>query len=184
MLVSFFSILGFTSPALPSAETIEHLTVHAAERGGVTALATLHLAAPPRVVQEVLTDYEHWPDLFTVSMRMARIERHPGRIVTDIYVQHGFLSGERRLLCENRELPGGGLSTTLLGGDFKHYVRTWKVAADGSGGATKAEFRLEVEVDTWAPDWLVATMLKRELESHFRLLKTKTEQLAGLKGGG
>jgi len=169
-------------PATAS-ELIQALDVRPEAHGGVVAQATLHLAASPSVVQEVLTDYEHWPELFTVTMRMARIERYPDRVVADIYINHGFMSGERRLLCENRELSGGGLTTTLLGGDFKRYARMWKVGPDGTNSATKAEFRLEVEVDTWAPDWLVVTMLKQELKSHFQILKAKTEQRAGLSIG-
>src|SRR5574341_330929 len=143
-------------PSAKAAETGESLNVSPDPRGGVTARATLHLAAPPAALQAVLTDYEGWPELFTVSMRVARVERQPDRTITDLYLKHSLLVGEQRLLCENREIPGGGLVTTLLGGDFKRYARTWKVSPDGSASGTKAEFYLEVEVDTWAPDWLVA----------------------------
>ena len=162
---------------------IKTIDVHTDPRGGVVAHATLNIAAPPAVVQQILTDYEHWPELFTVSMRMARIERYPDRVVTDIYLKHGFLSGERRLLGENRELPEGGVHTTMLEGDFRRYSRTWKISSDGTNKTTKAEFHLEVEVDTLAPDWLVATMMKRELESHFQILNEKASQRAGLSPG-
>jgi ribosome-associated toxin RatA of RatAB toxin-antitoxin module len=161
-----------------AAELIEKLHVHAGPRGGVEAEAILHLAAPPALVQEVLTDYEHWPELFTVSMRMVRVERHPDRAVTDILVKHGLLSGERRLLCENRTLPEGGVSTMLLAGDFRRYARVWKVSPEGSDRTTKADFRLEVDIDTWAPGWLMALVLKQELHEHFLLLKQKVEQRA------
>ena len=170
LLLHVSSIWGFAS-----GETIERLEVHAEAKVGFVVTATVHLAAPPIVVQEILTDYEHWPDLFSATVRMARIDRFPDRTVADIYIKHGFLTMERRLLCENRELPGGGLATTMLGGDFRHYSRTWHLSSDGSTNSTKGEFRLEVDVDTFAPNWLVATMLKKELESHFEILKTKTE---------
>jgi ribosome-associated toxin RatA of RatAB toxin-antitoxin module len=160
-------------------ELIERLHVYAGAQGGVEAEAILHLPAPPAVVQEVLTDYEHWPDLFAVSMRVVRIERHPDRAVTDIVVKHGLLSGERRLLCENRILPEGGLSTMLLAGDFRRYARTWKVSPDAVQHATKADFHLAVDVETWAPGWLMAFVLKQELQDHFVLLKQKVEQRAG-----
>jgi len=159
-----------------SGETIERLEVHAEAKVGFVVTATVHLAASPAIVQEILTDYEHWPDLFSTTVRMARIERFPDRTVTNIYIKHGFLTMERRLLCENRELPGGGLTTTMLEGDFRHYSRTWHLSSDGSTNSTRGEFRLEVDVDTFAPNWLVATMLKKELESHFEILKTRTEQ--------
>ena len=158
-------------------ETIQSLEVHTAPQGGVLARATLRLPAPPATVLAVLTDYERWPELFEGGMRVARVERFPGRAVADIFLKHVLMPGERRLLCENHELPDG-LVTTLLGGDFKRYARAWKIGPDGTAGGTKAEFELEVEVDTLAPDWLVARVLKQELESHFRALKSKTDERA------
>ena len=82
-----------------------------------------------------------------------------------------MLVGESRLLGENRELPGGGLVTSLLAGDFRRYRRTWRLVQDGNEGLTRAEFELLVEVDTWAPDWLMALELRRQLEKHFRILR-------------
>ena len=138
---------------------------------GVRATGTLHLPAPPSVVHQVLTDYAKWPELFGVSMRLAHVERQGDRVVTDLYLSHPMLVGESRLLCENRELPGGGLVTSLLAGDFRRYRRTWRLVQDGNEGLTRAEFELLVEVDTWAPDWLMALELRRQLEKHFRILR-------------
>ena len=76
--------------------------------GGVRATATLRLPAPPSVVHQILTDYAKWPELFGVPLRLAGVERHVDRVLTDLYLSHPLLFGERRLLCENRELPGGG----------------------------------------------------------------------------
>jgi hypothetical protein len=177
VLLLLLTAVSRPGPAANAADTGESLKVSTDPRGGVTARGTLHLAAPPAALQAVLTDYEGWPELFSGMMRVGRVERQPDRTITDLYFKHSLLVGEQRLLCESRELPGGGLVTTLLGGDFKRYTRTWKVSPDGSAGGTKAEFHLEVEVDTLAPDWLVAQVMKRDLENHFRLLKEKTERL-------
>ena len=140
------------------------------------AVATLRLQAPPGIVQTVLTDYAKWPELFGVRMRLAHLERRDDRVLTDLYIKHALLPGERRLLCESRELPDGGLVTTLVAGDFKRYHRTWKLSPDGSGAVTRAEFELLVEVDTWAPDWLMAMELRRNLETHFRILRERVAE--------
>jgi ribosome-associated toxin RatA of RatAB toxin-antitoxin module len=174
LLLTSVCLAGSTVKA---ADIGEFLNVSTDPRGGVTARARVQVDAPPATLQAVLTDYEHWPELFTGSMRMARVERQADRTITDIYIKHSLLPNEQRLLVESRELPSGGLVTTLLGGDFKRYARTWEVAANGKSGST-ADFRLEVEVDTWAPDWLVARMLKGDLEGHFRLMKERAEQVA------
>lgn len=152
------------------------LEVRTEPSGGVRATATLHLPVPPSVVHQVLTDYAKWPELFGVPLRLARIERQEDRVVTDLYLSHVLLFGERRLLCENRELPGGGLATNFIAGDFRRYSRTWRLTQDGNERLTRAEFELLVEVDTWAPDWLMAVELRRQLEKHFRNLREKAEE--------
>lgn len=153
------------------------LAVRPDPSGGLRATATLRFSAPPAVLQRVLTDYDRWPELFGTPMRLASVERQGARVVTDLYVTHPLLPGERRLLSESLELPGGGVTTRLLGGDFKRYARTWKLSADGDGRRTLAEFDLLVEVDTWAPDWLLAVWLRRELDTHFRLLRARAMEL-------
>ena len=174
------ALTAICGPGLASAEpeSIQSLEVHTAPRGGVLARATLYLTAPLATVQAVLTDYEGWSELFPGSMRVARVERQRDRTITDLYFFHSLLPGEWRLLLENRELPGGGLAKALLGGDFKRFIETWTVGPDGSASGTKAEFRMDFEVDTLVPDWLVARVLKGELGGYFRALKEKTERWA------
>jgi hypothetical protein len=177
--VSLLLVLGSTVSAAGPPVTLE---VRPEPSGGVRATATLLIPAPPQIMQEVLTDYERWPDLFDTPMSVTHLDRHEGGAVTDLFIKHSFLPGGRRLLCDNRELPGGGLVSTLMAGDFKQYVRTWKVASDGDQGGTHASFDLLVEVDTWAPGWLVAFELRRQLERHFRLLRETILARAGSHG--
>jgi Polyketide cyclase / dehydrase and lipid transport len=172
-LVWLISSGAFGASAWAGADDPAKLEVHTEPAGGVRAVATLRLQAPPGIVQTVLTDYAKWPELFGVQMRLAHLERHEDHVLTDLYIKHAFLPGERRLLCESRELPDGGLVTTLVAGDFKRYRRTWKLSPDGNGVVTRAEFELLVEVDNWAPDWLMALELRRQLDKHFRILRER-----------
>ena len=121
----------------------------------------------------ILTDYAHWPELFDVRMRMAEIREQDGKVFTDIRIDHAMLPGERRLLSETRALPPGELLTELKGGDFKQYRRFWKLSPIDGGVHTQAEFDLLVEVDSTMPDWMIALAMRRDLESHFRLMKEK-----------
>ena len=161
----------FAAMGAAARERAPDLEVRADPSGGVRARATLVIPAPPSIVQEILTDFPKWPELFAVKMRLAHLEWREGRAITDFYIRHAFLPAERRLLCESEILPNGGLITKLLGGDFKRYQRTWTLAPESGGRHTRAEFDLVVEVDTVAPDWLIAFTLRRELETHFRILK-------------
>ncbi len=178
-LPSAVSLVLAVGSVAAAAEPPVTLQVRPDPSGGVRATATLLIPAPPQVMQQVLTDYEKWPDLFSTPMSVTRLERHEGGAVTDLFIKHSFLPGGRRLLCDNRELPGGGLVSTLVAGDFKQYVRTWTVALDGSRGGTRASFDLLVEVETWAPDWLIAFELRRQLERHFRILRERVLAQAG-----
>lgn len=176
-------ILSLLASPAPAAEGVQ-LAVDPDPEGGQHATATLHLPVPPAVVQSVLTDYERWNSLFGVAMRIARISRLPGRVLTDIYVRHPILPGESRLLCESRELSEGGLVTMLIEGDFKRYVRTWRLQPEGDGSSTKASFDLRVDAKTWAPDWLVAIELKRQLTKHFGILRDTVEARAAGPAAG
>jgi len=154
------------------------LDVRVETGGGVRATATLLFPAEPAIIQRILTDYAHWPDLFDVRMRMADVREQDGGTVTDIRIAHALLPGERRLLCESRSVPGGGLITELRGGDFKQYRRVWSLSPAEDGRATKAEFNLLVEIDTLVPDWLIAVAMRRDLEAHFRIVTEKARVLS------
>jgi hypothetical protein len=152
------------SPSTPALKVISD------PAGGVRATATIVFPAPPPTVQSILTDYRKWPELFEVRMRVAGLEEHPGGVVTDLYIEHSLMPGERRLLCDSHTLPTGGLVTDLKGGDFKRYHRVWKLFPMDDSHRTRAEFELIVEIDTIVPDWVIAMAMRRELEAHFRIV--------------
>ncbi|MEQ1795641.1 MAG: SRPBCC family protein [Nitrospira sp.] len=149
------------------------LDVKTQPTGGVKATATVMFPVEPGILQQLLTDYAHWPDLFDTRMRMAEIRDQGGSVLTDIRIEHALLPGERRLLSESRTLPTGGLLTELTGGDFKQYRRMWTLTPVEGGKQTKAEFELLVEIETIVPDWVIAVAMRQELETHFRIVREK-----------
>ena len=149
------------------------LDVRTEPTGGVRATATILFPVEPAIIHRLLTDYAHWPELSDVGMRMAEVREQDGKVFTDIRINHLLLPGERRLLVETRTLPTGGLLTELKGGDFKQYRRLWKLTPVDNGAHTKAELELFVEIDLNMPDWMLAVTMRRDLESHFRLVREK-----------
>ncbi len=149
------------------------LDVRTEPTGGVRATATILFPVEPAIIQRILTDYAHWPELFDIRMRMAEVRVQDGKAFTDIRIDHALLPGERRLLSETRTLSTGGLLTELKGGDFKQYRRFWKLTPVDGGAHTKAEFELLFEIDSNMPDWMVALALRRDLETHFRIMREK-----------
>lgn len=156
-----------------AAAPVDVLEVAAASGGGTRATAQVVIAAPPIVVQRLLTDYPHWPDLFDMRMHVAAVSVQDGVATTDLRIEHPLMPGERRLVTESRVLPSGSLVTDLKGGDFKRYHRVWKLESTGEGNQTRADFELEVEVESFVPDWLIVIAMRQELEAHFRILKQK-----------
>lgn len=159
------------SPAWSRAGDPVLLDVKTLPTGVVKATATVMFPVEPGILQQLLTDYAHWPDLFDTRMRMVEIRDLGGSVVTDVRIEHALLAGERRLLSESRTLPTGGMLTELKGGDFKQYCRLWMLTPVDGGKQTKAGFELLVEIETIVPDWMVALAMRQELETHFRIVK-------------
>lgn len=149
------------------------LDVRTEPTGGVKATASILFPAPVSVIQAILTDYAHWPNLFEVRMKVADLKVQDGVVTTDIRIEHALLPGERRLVTESRLLPSGELVADLKGGDFKRYHRRWKLTSVDGGAQTRADFELVVEIESVVPDWLVAVATRRDLETHFRIVKEK-----------
>jgi ribosome-associated toxin RatA of RatAB toxin-antitoxin module len=171
MIVTGCLLLGW--PGWGCATEPVVMDVRSEPTGGVRATATILFPVEPAIIHRLLTDYARWPELFDVRMRMAEIREQDGKAFTDIRIDHALLPGERRLLSETRVLPTGGLLTELRGGDFKQYRRFWKLTPVDGGTQTKAEFELLIEIDSNMPDWMVAIAMRRDLESHFRIIREK-----------
>ncbi|MBX3300926.1 MAG: SRPBCC family protein [Nitrospira sp.] len=159
----------------------DRLKVAAESEGGVRATAQVLFPASPEVVQALLADYPHWPDLFEVRMRVAELNIRDGVATVDLRIEHPLMPGERRLVTESRPLENGGLVTDLTGGDFKRYHRVWKLTPAGEGNQTRADFELIVEIKSMVPDWLVAMAMRQELEAHFRIVKQKVLQHSSMR---
>jgi hypothetical protein len=159
----------FVAVAQPEPDVLDVRTDPA---GGVRATARLTFPVKPEIIQSLLTDYRHWPDLFEVRMRVVDLNIREGVATTDLRIDHALLPGERRLVTESR-VKINGIVTDLVGGDFKKYHRVWKLAPTNGGAETLAEFELVVSIDSIVPDWLVALATRRELETHFRIVKEK-----------
>ena len=157
------------------------LDVQSDPAGGKRAVATLRIPAPPDAVRAVLNDFEHWPELFDGRFELVKLDRQAGRVVTDLRIKRSPLPGHLRLLCETRDLPNGEIVTSLIEGNFRHYRRRWRLVPESDGAAvhTRAEMDLSVDPDTWTPGWLFAAILRRDLETHFKILRERAVAQAG-----
>jgi len=165
-------------PAVAAADSDE-LEVKAEPDSGIRARARIVFDAKPGVLFAILTDYAHWPDLFDVRMRLVDFTMYDAVARTDLRIEHGLLPGERRLVTDSWTVASRSIVTDLVEGDFKRYHRAWRLSPADGGTRTLAEFELLVAIDTMVPDWLVVFAMRRELESHFRIVKKKAMERAG-----
>lgn len=170
-LCALIALLNLSAAAAETAH--ESLDVKTDPAGGVRATAHITFPASPDIVQSLLTDYQRWPDLFEVRMRVVDVKNREGVATIDLRIEHALLPGERRLVTESRAMSGDGIVTDLVEGDFKRYHRVWKLSPANEGSETRADFELVVAIDSIVPDWLVALATRRELEAHFRIVKEK-----------
>ncbi len=140
-------------------------------------MATIEVPVAPAIFPAVLTDYARWPKLLEVRMRLMNVEWRDGRTVTDLRIRHALLPGERRLLCESRALPNGGVDHHggLRFQTGPAYLATY--AGRGRQPDTRG-LRADLETDMVVPDWLLAVSLCRELEAHFSLVREQAIERA------
>ena len=160
------------SPGALAAET-DQLEVKTLSGGGVRATAQVLFPAKPATVQALLTDYQRWPTLFETRMRVAELSVHDDVATVDLRIEHSLMPGEHRLVTKSRTWPNGRIVTDLKEGDFKQYHRVWTLQPTRDENQTLAGFELVVEPNMMVPDWLVATVTRQELETHFRIVKQK-----------
>ena len=65
---------------------------------GVKATATILFPVPVSVIEAILTDYSHWPELFEVRMKVVDVTIQDGVATTDVRIEHALMPGERRLV--------------------------------------------------------------------------------------
>ncbi|MDH5668251.1 MAG: hypothetical protein OEY86_09600 [Nitrospira sp.] len=176
MLLAASAVLVFyigQEPSYASAADSPKLEVRTDSGGGIRATAQVLFPARTKIIQGLLTDYSHWPDLFEVRMRIVDIQVESGIATVDLRIDHALMPGERRLVTETRVVSEGRLVTDLKDGDFRRYRRVWMLYSSDDGTQTRADFELVVEPELMIPDWLLVMVTRQELEAHFRLLTQK-----------
>jgi len=175
----FLLLLGFLMPAAAAASPDALVNVAVDSAGAAHVRAVLELSARPAVVHAVLTDYGHWPLLFPRGLRIVTVSQQKDGVETDVYVPRRFLPGEFHLITLTREMVPGILETSLIGGDFLRYRRTWILTPGLTSDETRAELEMDVQLKQWIPGWLFTLVLKHELLEHFgRLQAEVTRHLA------
>jgi len=172
-MAMFLLLLGLLVPSAAAAAPDVLLNIAMDSAGAAHVSAVLELSARPAVVHAVLTDYEHWPLLFPRGLRIVTVSQQKDGVETDVYVPRRFLPGEFHLITLTREMVPGILETSLIGGDFLRYRRTWILTPGLTNEETRAELEMDIQLKQWIPGWLFTLVLKHELLEHFGRLQAE-----------
>ena len=172
-MAMFLLLLGLLVPSAAAAAPDVLLNIAMDSAGAAHVSAVLELSARPAVVHAVLTDYGHWPLLFPRGLRIVTVSQQKDGVETDVYVPRRFLPGEFHLITLTREMVPGILETSLIGGDFLRYRRTWILTPGLTNEETRAELEMDIQLKQWIPGWLFTLVLKHELLEHFGRLQAE-----------
>ena len=164
--------LSVASPAVCPAESRSPgftLEIRIRSEGGARISARVELPGPTESARLVLTDYEHWPDLFPPGLRIVGIRREASGVITDLWAARHILPGELHLVTETRETAPGLLETSFIEGDFHRYSRTWRLSPGPTAQTSVANFIQPPQ--TW-PD--VGAMTPLWLGEHLLLARRST----------
>jgi ribosome-associated toxin RatA of RatAB toxin-antitoxin module len=136
-------------------------------------------AAPPALVWEVLTDYEHIP-AFVRAVRQSTVESRSG---TQLRMQQVARAGAFafrktvRVTLDVREEPRVRIQfVDVLGRDFRSYAGSWSLTADSS--ATEVRYALALAPRAGVPGWLGRSVIRHSTVELLEDVRAEIERRA------
>jgi ribosome-associated toxin RatA of RatAB toxin-antitoxin module len=136
----------------------------------------LLLPYPPKLVFEVLTDYEHMY-LYVPDMTSSRIV---GREENKLRVEQKGKSGigpfkfKFEVVRDVELTPPTELTSTLVSGNFKSMRTSTTIKAEGD--KTRLDYFADMEPDFWVPPILGSAIMKRQLRRQFEAFTDELEK--------
>jgi ribosome-associated toxin RatA of RatAB toxin-antitoxin module len=128
-----------------------------------------HLLLPysPKLVWDVLTDYEHMHE-YVPDMTSSRVIKHDGN---KLQVEQKGRSGigpfkfKFELVREVELIPMSELKSVLVSGNFKSMRTATTLVPDGD--KTRLDYIADMEPDFWVPPLIGSAIMKRQVRRQF-----------------
>jgi carbon monoxide dehydrogenase subunit G len=139
------------------------------ERDGDLVKIDGHLMLPysPKLVWEVLTDYEHMHE-YVPDMTSSRIiKQEAGKLQVEQKGRTGIgpFKFKFDIVREVEMLPVNELKSVLISGNFKSMRTETKLIPDGDG--TRLDYYADMEPNFWVPPLIGSVMMKRQVRRQF-----------------
>lgn len=120
--------------------------------------ATLFVAASPRQVWKVLTDYSRLPAFIPNLHTSTVLAREPHSSLIEQTGTSKFLFIEKniRMTVRATEQPFSRIDVVRVSGDMLHYVVQWEIAAAAHHGVTGTRLTYHASI---APDFMVPPLI-------------------------
>ncbi len=142
----------------------------------------LVLPYPPKLIFEVLTDYEHMTE-FVPDMTSSRIVSHDGnksRVEQKGKSGIGPFKFKFEVVRDVELMPLTEIKSTLVSGNFKSMHTSTKITPEGDN--TRLDYFADMEPDFWVPPLVGSSLLKRQVRKQFEAFVAelaKRGQVAG-----
>lgn len=184
-LVLLVAILGLPAFSLePPSGGLADDDVEVDYRDGTyfASLAFL-VAAPPAVVIDVLTDFNHMVGVVPNLLSSQIVSRQDNVFVIKQRGKADFgpFSFPFESLRQVELLPDGRILGRALGGSTKHMRSELRVQAQGRGA--RVDYRIEVVPDRWLPSGIGVPFMRHEMAEQFTALIHEMERRQALVKG-
>jgi len=184
-LVIVFAVLGLPAySAEPPSGGLEDDDVEVDYRDGTyfASLAFL-VAAPPAVVIDVLTDFNHMAGLVPNLVSSQIVSRQDNVFIIKQRGKANFgpFSFPFESLRQVELLPDGRILGRAIGGSTKHMRSELRVQAQGRGA--RVDYRVEAVPDRWLPSSIGVPFMRHEMAEQFTALIHEMERRQALAKG-
>lgn len=132
-----------------------------------------HIAnTPPRLVYDVVTDYENYPSFFKEFKEAVVLDKEDSAVVVEFTCDYGMkVSYTLRIEHDEAQLK---TSWTYVGGALKNSEGGWHFLDDGKGG-TDIRYQVAAEVSIMVPKMISNRLISHSIPKMFDQLE---EELA------
>jgi ribosome-associated toxin RatA of RatAB toxin-antitoxin module len=159
----FALIILFTNPLFAN-----EMQINFARDGDLIKIdGHLLLPYPPKLIFEVLTDYEHMHDYVPdmISSRVLTKEENKLRVEQKGKSGIGPFKFKYEVVRDVELMPVTELKSNLVSGNFKSMRTSTKITPEGDN--TRLDYFADMEPDFWVPPLIGSTIMKRQVRRQF-----------------
>lgn len=137
------------------------------------------VAAAPAAVWRVLTDYDRM-DEYVPDLKQARVLSRSGdRAVIEQFGSAHFLFFRRdiHLVVQAHEQPMSQIDISLVGGDMKVYICSWRLVPVPETGGTRILYNGTMAPKFYVPGFLGSNLIRSDIEKMIAAVLARIDRL-------